>query len=141
MKKAIKVIIDTNVVLSALRSKNGASNKLMTLLGTNKFLPCISIGLILEYEDVLLRKLHHINKNDVENFLDYICKVSEHTKVHFLWRPTLSDPSDDMLLELAVAANATYIITFNIADFKAARQFNIKIIKPKDFLILIGEIS
>ena len=141
MKNATRVIIDTNVVLSALRSKNGASNKLMSLLGTNKFLPCISIGLILEYEDVLLRKLHHINKNDVKNFLDYICKVSKHTKVHFLWRPTLSDPSDDMLLELAVAANATYIITFNIADFKAARQFNIKIIKPRDFLTLIGEIS
>ena len=51
-----------------------------------------------------------------------------------------SDPSDDMLLEVAVAANATYIITFNISDFKAVRQFNIKVIKPKDFLTLIGEI-
>jgi len=141
MKKKMRVIIDTNVVLSALRSLNGASNKLMTLLGTDKFIPCISIGLILEYEDVLSRRIHNLNKTQVKQFLDYICLVSEHTKIHFLWRPTLKDPSDDMLLELAVAASASYIITYNIVDFREAKKFNIEIIKPKDFLNLIGELQ
>jgi putative PIN family toxin of toxin-antitoxin system len=141
MKNKLKVVIDTNVVLSALRSLNGASNKLMTLLGTDKFIPCISIGLILEYEDVLSRKLHNLNKIQVKQFLDYICLVSEQTKVHFLWRPTLKDPRDHMLLELAVAARASYIITYNIVDFKEANKFNIEIIRPRDFLDLIGEPS
>lgn len=117
MNNKLKVVIDTNVVLSAFRSINGASNKLMTLLGTNKFITCISIGLILEYEDVLCRKVHALNKMQVKQFLDYICLISEHTKIHFLWRPTLKDPGDDMLLELAIAAKASYIITYNIADF------------------------
>src|SRR6185437_17090729 len=128
MKNKLKVVIDTNVILSALRSLNGASNKLLTLLGTERFIPCISIGLILEYEDVLSRKIHNISKTQIKEFLDCICLVSEHTKVHFLWRPTLKDPSDDMLLELAVAARASYIITYNIVDFKEVNKFNIKVI-------------
>jgi putative PIN family toxin of toxin-antitoxin system len=141
MKNKPKVVIDTNVVLAALRSLNGASNKLMTLVGTDKFTTCISIGLILEYEDVLSRKLHNLKKTQVKQFLEYICLVSEHTKVHFLWRPTLKDPGDDMLLELAVAARAPYIITYNMADFKGVDKFNIEAIKPRDFLGLIGELS
>lgn len=141
MIKNPTVVIDTNVVLSALKSLNGASNRLMRLVGTDKFTPCISIGVILEYEDVLSRKLHNLNKTQVKDFLDYICSASEHTKIHFLWRPTLQDPSDDMLLELAVAAQAPYLITYNMSDFKGANKFNINIIKPGDFLNLIGELS
>lgn len=124
-----------------MRSRNGASNKLMTLVGTGKFVPCISIALILEYEDVLARKVHNLTKNQIKEFLDYICLESEHTKIYFLWRPTLKDPSDDMLLELAIAANAQYIVTYNIADFKAAIKFNVEIITPVNFLKQIGEIS
>src|SRR5690348_14384052 len=139
MKNKLKVVIDTNVILSALRSLNGASNKLMSLVGISKFIPCISIGLILEYEDVLSRKLHQLNKVQIKQFLDYICLVSEPIKVHFLWRPTLKDPGDDMLLELAVAAKAPYIITYNTMDFKETYKFGIDPIKPKDFLSLIGE--
>lgn len=58
-----------------------------------------------------------------------------------MWRPTLKDPGDDMLLELAVAAGAPYIITYNLADFKGTHKFNIEVIKPRDFLVLIGELS
>ena len=112
----------------------------MTLVGTNKFIPCISIGLILEYEDVLSRSFHNLSKTSVKEFLDYICLVSEHTKSDFLWRPTLKDPSDDMLLALAVAAKAPYIITFNGTDFKGVEKFNIEAIKPLDFLKLTGEL-
>jgi putative PIN family toxin of toxin-antitoxin system len=140
MIKKPRVVIDTNVVLSALRSLNGASNRLMSLVGTGKFKPCISIGVILEYEDVLSRKLHNLSRIQVRNFLDYICSASEHTKVHFLWRPTLKDPSDDMLLELAVAAQAPYLITYNMSDFKGTDKFNINVIKPRNFLTLIGEL-
>lgn len=114
----LKIVIDTNVVVSALRSVNGASNKLMSLIGTGRFKSCISVGLILEYEDVLNREIHNLNKDDVKDFLNYICSASEHTKIHYLWRPTLKDPNDDMLLELAVAAQVDYIVTYNIIDFK-----------------------
>lgn len=135
-----KIVLDTNVIVAALRSRNGASNKLMSLVGTGKFIPCISIGLILEYEDFLSRKLHKLTKSEIKQFLDYICSVSKHIKVHFLWRPTLKDPSDDMLLELAVAANATHIVTYNLADFKEAKKFNMNVINPRDYLELIGEL-
>ena len=141
MKTKLKIAIDTNVIVSALRSRNGASNKLMTLIGTNKFITCISVGLILEYEDVLTRNFHGLSKKSVKEFLDYFCSVSEHVKVHFLWRPVLNDPNDDMLLELAMAAEAQYIVTYNSSDFKGIQKFNTRIIKPKQFLELIGELS
>jgi len=136
----VKIIIDTNIIVAALRSRSGASNKLMTLVGTGKFLPCISIGLILEYEEVLTRKIHNLTKLQVKQFLDYICSESEHARVHFLWRSTLSDPSDDMILELAIAVNAKYIVTYNISDFKGIKKFNVEAIDPKHFLKLIGEL-
>jgi putative PIN family toxin of toxin-antitoxin system len=141
MNKKSKIVIDTNVILSAFRSVNGASNRLMQMIGTGKFISCISVGLILEYEDVLTREIHQLNKTQIKRFLDYICLVSEHVKVHFSWRPTLKDPSDDMLLELAISANASYIITYNISDFKEANKFNVEIITPKDYLKILGEIS
>lgn len=141
MKKLLRIVIDTNVVLSALRSLKEASNRLMQLLGTGKFISCISIGLILEYEDVLMRDAHKLNKTEIKQFLDYFCLASEHVKIHFSWRPTIKDPNDDMILELAVAAHAAYIVTYNISDFKEADKFNVKIITPKDLLKILGEIS
>ncbi len=141
MKTKPRIVIDTNVVVSALRSKNGASNKLVKLIGTNKFTTCVSVGLIFEYEDVLTRQFHKLGKFKVAHFLDYICSATEHIKIHFLWRPSLNDPNDDMLLELAVAAKANYIVTYNVADFRETHKFNIKIVTPKQFLELIGELS
>jgi len=67
--------------------------------------------------------------------------VSEHIKIHFSWRPALKDPSDDMILELEMSANASYIVTHNITDFKETNKFNIEIITPKDYLKTLGEIS
>lgn len=84
--------------------------------------------------------MHALSKTQIRQFLDYICSTSEHTRIHFLWRPTLSDPSDDMLLELAVAVSAKHIVTFNISDFKGIKKFNIEAITPKHFLQLIGEL-
>jgi len=135
-----KIIIDTNVVFSALRSLNGASNKLMALVGTKKFRPCVSVPLILEYEEVLLRSSERFGKARIEQYLDYICYASEHIQIHFLWRPFLKDSDDDMLLELAVAAEADYIVTYNIDDFQGIQKFKVEAIRPQQFLQIIGEL-
>ncbi len=131
-----KIIIDSNVLLSGLQSQKGYSYKLLKLIPKKKFTVVISVPLILEYESVLMKKLKnlHLAKNDINDFLDYLCSISEHTKIFYLWRPILKDPYDDHILELAVSSNSHYIITFNKKDFIEAKKFGIEVITPDHFI-------
>jgi putative PIN family toxin of toxin-antitoxin system len=135
-----KIVIDTNVIISALKSNRGASNRLLQLFGTDKFIHNISVTLVIEYESVIKRLLLHLSEQKINNLLDYICATSQHTKIYYLWRPHLRDPKDDMVLELAVASESDFIVTYNIRDFKLAKKFGIKVVNPKELLILMGEL-
>ncbi len=137
------VVIDTCVLISALRSRNGASFKLLSLIDSKKFTFFLSVPLVLEYEAVAKRMSRNLGltHSDIEDIIDYICTVGEHRKVHFLWRPNLKDPSDDFVLELAVESECSYIVTHNIKDFKDINKFNLKAITPKELLRKLGKIS
>jgi putative PIN family toxin of toxin-antitoxin system len=136
------VVIDTNVIIAALRSKKGASSKLLSLLGMQKFEAHLSVPLALEYEDVIHRQRIELGLSqvDVSNLVDSLCALTKPHKVYFLWRPSLSDPKDEMLLELAVSAQCEYIVTHNIADFKGVEKFGIKAVTPGMFLHIIHEV-
>ena len=143
----MKIVIDTNVVLSALFSNRGASNKLLVWLFKNKKkYNVVSNTLVTEFEDVLtreknLKQYNNLKKEDVLAFIDDICLISYHQSIHFLWRPFLTDSNDDMVLEVAVNANVGAIITFNPKDFKGVKEsFGIDIFTPKEYLTKIGEI-
>jgi putative PIN family toxin of toxin-antitoxin system len=137
----ISVVIDTNVLISALRSNRGASFKLISLIGTGRFDFSLSVPLLFEYESVSKReKFEHLIETDIDDLLNYLCKVADKRDIFFLWRPFLKDPKDDMILELAVEADCDYIITFNLDDFKGIEQFGVEAITPKQFLIKIGEL-
>ena len=130
------VVIDPNVLLSALESKNGKSFELISKIGSDLFDFAISVPLILEYEALLK---NHLDRNifsdsDIEDFIDYICSVGIRTKIFYLWRPYLRDPFDDHVLELAINAGAKTIITFNKKDFREAETLGIEILTPKEFL-------
>jgi predicted nucleic acid-binding protein len=94
----------------------------------------------LEYEDVAKRLVGKIplTARDIDDILDYICQVANRRKIYYLWRPFLSDPDDDMVLELAVAAECDFIITFNQSDFQGIELFGIDTITPREFLQKIG---
>lgn len=142
--KRLEVVIDTNVLVSALKSKRGASFKLLTLIGQNKFDINLSVPLILEYEDVAKRLIGGtaLNEEDINDILDYICSVSNRREIYYLWRPFLKDPKDDMVLELAVTSNCDMIVTYNKKDFKGVEEyFGIRLLTPKELLLEIGEIS
>jgi putative PIN family toxin of toxin-antitoxin system len=138
----LKIVMDTNVLISALRSKRGASYKLLMLCDSGKFRICLSVPLVLEYEDVAGRFAREANLtlNDIGDILDYLCKTAEHHRIFYLWRPLLKDPGDDMLLELAVSAGCDVIVTYNKKDFTGAQQFGIQIMTAKEFLKEIGEL-
>ncbi len=142
MKKP-DVVLDTNVIVSALRSKKGASNKLLTLVGTHQFEIHDSVALILEYEDVIQRYREELglSQEDAADFIDSLCSMAHHHKIYFLWRPTLSDVNDELVLELAVTAGCEYIVTHNISDFKNISAFGIQAITPKEFLQVIREVK
>lgn len=142
MKKIPGIVIDTNVFIAALRSDSGASYKLLSLVDRNKFVMNISVPLIFEYEDVAKRDNKiGISNEVIDDILDFICKVGNECKTFYLWRPFLKDPRDDFILELAIDSGSKYIITYNIKDFKNVEQFDIKVISPKEFLKIIGELS
>lgn len=132
------IVIDTNVIIAALRSKQGASNKLLSLVGTRKFEIHDSVALILEYEDVLQRQRNELglSEEEVSIFIDSLCAMADHHQIYFLWRPFLTDVNDDLILELAISANCEYILTHNIRDFKGSERFGIKALTQKSFCIL-----
>lgn len=131
-----QIVVDTNVFVTALRSQFGASYKLLSLLDTNIYILNLSVPLVLEYEEVAKRMIGEItlSENEIDDILDYVINKANHWKIFYLWRPQLKDPSDDMVLELAVTASCNYILTYNVKDFKNSEKFGITAITPKAFL-------
>jgi putative PIN family toxin of toxin-antitoxin system len=134
----MKCIIDTNVVIAAVRSPKGASAEILrrALLGQIKLL--CSVPLFLEYEAVLKRPEHlqaaGISLRDASNLLDALAGAIEAVEIAYLWRPQLRDPADDMVLEAAVNGQASTLITFNQRDFlPQALAFGLAVVKPAQF--------
>jgi putative PIN family toxin of toxin-antitoxin system len=138
-----QIVIDTNVLVAALRSNQGASFRLLALIGRGKFETNLSVPLVLEYEEAAKKLVAAtpLSSADIDAVIDYLCKVSNHWPIYYLWRPLLRDPKDDMVLELAVSSSSEFIVTFNTRDFTEAPQFRIKVHTPKDFLAHIGELA
>jgi putative PIN family toxin of toxin-antitoxin system len=134
-----KIVLDTNVLVTALLSKNGASFKLLSLIDDERIELALSTPLVKEYEDVLYRQKFLLDHQDITDILDYLCLISVHHKIYYLWRPILKDIKDDMVLELAVKANAI-IVTHNKKDFDGAGKFNLPVLSANEFLHLLGEI-
>ena len=137
------IVLDTNVIISAQRSQRGASAKLVSLIGTGCFEIHLSVALALEYEDVLYRQgnVLRLTREDVTDLIDALCALSHHHKIYFRWRPQLRDVGDELVLELAVAARCSHIVTYNQKDFAGAEKFGLKVVTPKEFLQEIGELK
>ncbi|MBK9124271.1 MAG: putative toxin-antitoxin system toxin component, PIN family [Chloroflexi bacterium] len=135
-----RIVLDTNVVVAALRSRNGASFAVMSRLDSDEFVTCLSVPVVIEYEAVAMRLVgstHSVSRDDIEGLVDYMCKVGVPHVIDFLWRPFLRDANDDMILELAVNARCDFIVTHNIRDFRGVERFGIQSITPKEFLKLL----
>jgi putative PIN family toxin of toxin-antitoxin system len=138
----MKIVIDTNVLVAALRSRRGASFKLVSVLSSDKFSIAISVPLVFEYEDALKRlESAAITEQDIGDFIDFLCEIGHHQEIFFLWRPFLPDPSDDHVLEVAVAAGCDTIVTYNKRDFRGIEHFGMRILDPRELLSEIGVIK
>lgn len=139
----LRLVLDTNVLVAGLRSRRGASYRLLELVAKAAVRPVLSVPLVLEYEAVLKRQagVLGLTLGDVDGLLDDLCLLGERHLVYYLWRPTLRDPSDELVLELAVAAGCPHIVTHNVRDFAGSQQFGVAICTPQQWLTKIGETS
>lgn len=131
----MRIVLDTSVLVAAIRSEKGASKRLVEagLLGHVRLL--ISVPLVLEYEAVMGRPEHlavaGVSLSEIDVLIDALCRVCEPVHLAFLWRPMLSDPEDEMVLETAVNGAADAIVTFNRRDFTGvAARFGIDVLTP-----------
>lgn len=142
MNQILQIILDTNILVAAFRSKRGAANLLLDKLNDSRWQVNVSTALLLEYEDVLKRPemRDFVSESDIDVFLDGLCAIAEFHDIFYLWRLLAKDPNDAFILELAVRVNADFIITYNAKDFHATAQFGVKLATPKEFLQYVGDL-
>ena len=135
-----RIVLDTNVLVAGLRSSLGASHRVLSLVGSGRFVHVVSVALLFEYEAALKRPESGIRlpRPAIDDILDYICTAGERQPIYFLWRPTLPDASDDLVLEVAVHGRCDRIVTFNARDFVGSAQFGIQVETPAAFLRSLG---
>ena len=135
----MRVVLDTSVLVAGLRSRLGASNRILIAVAEMRCTPLVTTALFLEYEAVLLRPEHRLATGletaDVDGFLSALASASEPVELDFLWRPQLKDPSDEMVLEAAVNAQAQALVTFNARDFGPAARFGLAVRNPAQVFV------
>jgi putative PIN family toxin of toxin-antitoxin system len=134
----LELVFDTSVLVAGLRSKRGASYQLLRLVDANLFRLHISVALALEYEDVLKREglIPSANEQQIDAFLDYLFTVAHLTPFVSRQRPSLRDPDDERILEVAIQCGAT-IVTHNRKDFEGARRFGVSVKTPAEILEIL----
>jgi len=143
VSRVYQIVLDTSVLIAALRSRHGASFELLRLIGDERWQLHLSTALLLEYEAVARREAQEfwLQPDLIEAVLDYLCANAQEHGISFRWRPFLSDPNDDFILELAVAAKAQYIVTHNLRDFAGVEAFGLEAITPAQMLGKLSETS
>ena len=142
----LRLVLDTNVLVTALCNREGASHLLIRWVLTDKLVLLASPALWLEYEAVIkrpeIRLRHGISLENLDIVLDTLAAHVEPVHLNYLWRPQLRDPNDEMVLETALNACADALVTFNTKDFAdAADRFTLKLVTPAECIKPIGDRS
>jgi putative PIN family toxin of toxin-antitoxin system len=138
----LRLILDTDVVVAALRSPKGASGEILRMLGSGHFVVLVSVALALEYEAICMLPEHilasGLRTSEVEQFVANILDLAEPVEIHYRWRPMLRDSGDEMVLEAAVNGQADALVTFNQRDYPGVRSaFGIDVVLPREIVALV----
>jgi putative PIN family toxin of toxin-antitoxin system len=133
----LQIVIDTNVLICALKSRRGPSFRLLSTLGDPRWQANVSTALLLEYEEKLLelRAALGLNTAEIGAVLDIVARRSRHRIIYFHWRPQSRDPDDDFLVDLA-GSGCDCCVTFNLRDWPA--EIHCKAVTPGDFLAMLA---
>jgi len=135
----MKVVLDTSVIVSALRSRIGASAALLEMAEWRAFEVLATPALFLEYEEVVYREehraVHRLSGDRIDVFLRGLAAIMTPVQVYYQWRPQMRDADDEMVLEAALNGRAERIVTHNVRDFlSAVKRFELKVVTPGSFL-------
>jgi putative PIN family toxin of toxin-antitoxin system len=135
----VRIVLDTDVVIAAMRSPSGASAALLMAVRRGEIRMLANVALALEYEATCRRAEHGVaaglSPAQVGVFIDAVIALAEPVETHFLWRPQLRDPGDELVLEAAVNGQANAIVTFNQKDFgEIPMKFSVEVLAPVDAL-------
>ena len=136
---ASRIVLDTSVLVAALRTRWGAGNAVLRLVAEKRLVLVATPPLFLEYEDVLKRPeqrlVHGLAPQEIDEFLAELAALIEPAEVHFQWRPQSRDPNDEMVLEAAINGRADALVTYNVRDFAAAgERFGVPVLSPSELL-------
>jgi len=131
----MRVVLDTDVIVTALRSLDGGSNAVLREVAHERLTPLVTPALFLEYEAVLKRPeqrlAHGLGLKDIDRFLAAFASTCTAVEVSFQWRPQLTDANDEMVLEAAINGRADALVTHNIRDFaRGAERFGLRVMQP-----------
>jgi len=139
----VRLALDTDAVVAGMRSPAGASAAIIRAVRLRKATLLVSVPLALEYEAICRRPEHRLaaglSEMEVDIFLDALIAMAEPVETHFLWRPQLRDPNDEMVLEAAVNGRADALVTFNLRDYgRVPARFGVAILLPREAIARIG---
>lgn len=135
----MRIVLDTSVLVAAVRSRHGASNRLLQLAAQRKVQLLATPALFLEYEEVLNReehrRIHAMNAQLLEGFFRGLAGIMEPVRVYYQWRPQMQDADDEMVLETALNGRADWIVTYNQRDFAlAVSRFQVQLAGPAELV-------
>lgn len=138
----IRVLLDTNVLVAGLTSSKGASHAVLQAVAASKLEMAASTALWLEHESVLkreeMRALHGFGAKEIDAVLAALAVWVQPVMLHYVWRPQLRDPGDEMVLEAAVNGQAQAIVTHNTRDFaRVAPDFGVQVLTPAQLLLMM----
>jgi putative PIN family toxin of toxin-antitoxin system len=138
----MRAVLDTSVVIAALRSPDGASAEILRRVLTGGLEAACSTALLLEYEAVATRAVHleasGLSADDVHAVLDAVAGTMVPTPIRWRIRPGSTDADDDFVIEAAVSAGADVIVSLNARDLQGPAQvFGIRVLAPS---VLLSEL-
>jgi predicted nucleic acid-binding protein len=137
------VVLDTSVITTGFRSRNGASFALLDRVAAGVLVPLLTTPLFLQYEDVLKRpeqlRASGLTPALVDDGLTAFAQWAEPVMVHYLWRPQLPDPGDELVFEAAINGRADALVTYDFRHFAAAAaRFRLRLARPAELLKELG---
>lgn len=134
-ERPLHIVVDTSILIAGLRTRRGLAFRLLSMLNDVRWKVHVSVALVVEYEAVLMRQSDdlRLSRADIDDLIDGLCSIATRHSISFRWRPSAIDPDDDFLFDLAIAAQADCLVTYNARHVRDLARVGVAVVTPKEF--------